>query len=158
MKPFLFFDSPEKYFIMDGRDKSDDVPVVWSTVSPLRPPAPGSGSNELRTSCWCPASSVSARTRSEINVLEWTPLNNREINVLEWTPQNNSKTRYVNLAVKWFHLTDLTMLCFTPKYAMLYPSTPQKHSVVFWATFQTWYPSFASQRSFLCKTNKLGHK
>ena len=28
VKPFLFLDSPEKYFIMDGRDKSGDVPVV----------------------------------------------------------------------------------------------------------------------------------
>ena len=52
----------------------DHIPVVWSTVFLLRLRAPGSGSNELRTSCWCPASSASVHTRSRINVLEWTPL------------------------------------------------------------------------------------
>ena len=35
----------------------------------------------------------------------------------------------------------------------LYPSPPE--SVVIWSKFPTRYPGFASQRSFLRKTNKL---
>lgn len=54
-------------------------PVAWSSASPLRRSAPGSGSSAPRTSCWCLASWGSGRSQPGTTGWEWTRLRRRGI-------------------------------------------------------------------------------